>query len=313
MKKTGEKMIIVPINESDYELFINNDQIFRAYITEWIASYPELFPSTIKEGYYLIGYLYPNTKVPIGRRRIRLLSSGTDYTIHPCFIYPYLGESTLFLSKALSLRKYNVPYSAIAFHYGKDAMFWYRLEMSLARNNLVGTTIKRKETLPQHLLVDEHHCYLLGKKIYICTVIAPHCFLGSTISTSADFEGFYQAYRKFKQEMNVLHPTHKLLTINVDGYHSTTKSMKELFPNTTLIPCFLHGFLKIRKWANKSYDAYSQLIFDKVWHCYQAKNKLSFLQRMTHLEKWTRKIVPESNFKNAILKLCQKKRICFKL
>ncbi len=31
-----------------------------------------------------------------------------------------------------------------------DAMYWYRAEMSLARNNIVGTTLKSLDRMPEN-------------------------------------------------------------------------------------------------------------------------------------------------------------------
>jgi hypothetical protein len=35
-------------------------------------------------------------------------------------------------------------------------MYWYRLEVALGHNSVVGTTVRRAD-LPRHLLADEHH------------------------------------------------------------------------------------------------------------------------------------------------------------
>ena len=35
-------------------------------------------------------------------------------------------------------------------------MYWYRLEQSLGRFNIVGTTVKGPDSLPQDLLADEN-------------------------------------------------------------------------------------------------------------------------------------------------------------
>ncbi|SMD13140.1 hypothetical protein SAMN02746065_1468 [Desulfocicer vacuolatum DSM 3385] len=40
-------------------------------------------------------------------------------------------------------------------------MFWYRLEASLGRNSLLGTTIKSAALLPRHLSADGKHTRLL--------------------------------------------------------------------------------------------------------------------------------------------------------
>ena len=59
----------------------------------------------------------------------------------------------------------------------------------------------------------------------------------------------------------------------------------------------------------KAYDLYFEQVASRVWHCYYAENKRSFAQRIAHLERWTKQIVPNSPFKKAILNLCKKKRI----
>ena len=56
----------------------------------------------------------------------------------------------------LFLRKFGVPFWALVRVFGGDPMRWYRLEVGLGRNSLVGTTVRRTE-LPEHLLADEHH------------------------------------------------------------------------------------------------------------------------------------------------------------
>ena len=36
-------------------------------------------------------------------------------------------------------------------------MYWHRLECSLGRSSLVGTTVKAADRLPRHLVADEKH------------------------------------------------------------------------------------------------------------------------------------------------------------
>jgi hypothetical protein len=43
-------------------------------------------------------------------------------------------------------------------------MYWYRIEQSLGRNSIVGTTIRNPEDIPEHLAADEKHTRILGDK-----------------------------------------------------------------------------------------------------------------------------------------------------
>ncbi len=57
----------------------------------------------------------------------------------------------------LFLRKFTVPYWALAHCYGKDAMNWWRLETALGRHSLVATAIKNAALLPDHIGCDAKH------------------------------------------------------------------------------------------------------------------------------------------------------------
>ena len=46
------------------------------------------------------------------------------------------------------LLSYGVPYHVVAVCSGRNAMFWYRLERSLGRNSVVGTTVRDPEPCP---------------------------------------------------------------------------------------------------------------------------------------------------------------------
>jgi hypothetical protein len=55
------------------------------------------------------------------------------------------------IEKAIFLRKFGVPFWAISYVFGKNAMSWYRKEKALGRNSIVGTTIKEPENIPKHI------------------------------------------------------------------------------------------------------------------------------------------------------------------
>ena len=67
-------------------------------------------------------------------------------------------------------------------------MYWYRLEVSLGRNGIVGTTV-RQEEVPEHLLADEHHQTLDGNKVYVATTVAEGCCLGASININRPISG----------------------------------------------------------------------------------------------------------------------------
>ena len=58
-------------------------------------------------------------------------------------------------SKKPSICASGVPFDALAYVFGRDAMFWYRAWLAFGRPSLVGTTVKEPQTLPRALVADE--------------------------------------------------------------------------------------------------------------------------------------------------------------
>lgn len=199
---------------------------------------------------------------------------------------PYMTGFTNEIEKALFLRKFAVLFCALSYCYGKNAMYWYRLEASLGRNSLVGTTIKSADKLPQHLAADEKHSRILGNKIYIATTAGNNCILGACLSESASKEKLEEAYSVFKEETGFVNPEYKPDTVNTDGWIPTQKAWGSIFPKIAVIACFLHIYIGIRDRSKKKYKDVFNTVSSKLWDCYRAKSKASFSQRVRRLYKW---------------------------
>ena len=168
-------------------------------------------------------------------------------------------------------------------------MYWYRLENSIGRNSIVGTTVKDPEKLPWHLSADEKHTHLLGEKAYIPTVVGDGCILGVSVTESAGQEDLEKAYDVFKQEATNLQPDYSPETMNTDGWRATINALKSLFPCSVLIACFLHIFISIRDRSRKKFKEIFKEAASKLWDCYKAKTKASFSQRVRRLHEWALK------------------------
>ncbi len=49
------------------------------------------------------------------------------------------------------LRQFGVPFEALAYVFGRNAMYWYPIYLSLGRASIVVATIKDAQKLPQHI------------------------------------------------------------------------------------------------------------------------------------------------------------------
>ena len=279
-------MICVPFSKKEYTNGnVNDPSRFRVLLNDKIERYPELFPPKISEG-YLMKDTYCSKKMKIAIRRIDI--SGTSYTVRPSFIMPYMVGMVDDTEKALFLRKFNVPFWALSYVFGRDCNYWYRIEQSLGRNSLVGTTIKDPQDLPQHLVADEKHTWILGNKVYVATTVGNGCIFGASIAKDAGEEALANAYGIYKEEAQFIKPDYTPETVNTDGWISTQKAWKRIFPYILLINCFLHVFIKIRDRSKKKFKDIYQQIATKLWDCYYALNKASFSQRIRRLYEWAK-------------------------
>ena len=153
--KKGYRTIRLPLTESEYDRFLTDRSYAKARLEELYEEYAELFPEAFPWGYAFCGYTEPSIKQQLLCRRIRLEQGCTVFTIAPAFVMPYMTGRTQDVDHALFLRRFHVPCWAIAHVFGRDAMYWYRLEQGLGRLSLVGTTVKNPERLPKDLVADE--------------------------------------------------------------------------------------------------------------------------------------------------------------
>ena len=131
-------------------------------------------------------------------------------------------------------------------------MSWYRLEQSLGRNSVVGTTVRDPDALPRHLAADEHHAQLRGEDAYVAMTAGGGCVLGMALSNTANEVDLTAAYGRFRDEAAAVSAEYAPETVNTDGWKATQAAWRTLFPKVVVILCFLHGFLKIRDRCRKA-------------------------------------------------------------
>ena len=266
--------------QAQYYIIIQHPIQFRMIVDMAIKEYPELFPAKISSGYKMKDIRF-SKKMKLKTRRIGI--ADVSYTIRPSFVMPYMTGFVKDVEKPLFLRKFAVPFWALSYCFGKNPMFWYRLEASIGRHSLLGTTIKSAEKLPQHLSADEKHTRLLGEKTYIATTAGSGCILGANVSESASGEDLQKAYSVFKEEAACVNPEYQPDTVNTDGWLPTQNAWKKLFPGIAVLSCFLHIFIGIRDRSGKKYNEHFLDVATRLWDCFKAESKGSFSQRVRRL------------------------------
>jgi hypothetical protein len=279
----GHKHICVPFeSEAHYQRCVGDVAKYREYLTQLSAQHPELFPQAIGGG-YTFHDTYRSRKQGVVLRRIKLKASGAVFTLRPSFVLPYLTARSEEVEKALFLRQWGVPFWALAVVFGRDAMFWYRAWLSFGRPNLVGTTVKRAETMPQDVVADEKITWLAGAEVVVPTTVGGGCVLGISVAAAATSDSLGEAYGEFVTEAQEVFPDYQARSVCTDGFKPTRDAWRRLFPQLTLVLCFLHSILKIKE---RCRGALRRQVLDRTWHAYQAATKGQFAQRLRRLAEW---------------------------
>jgi hypothetical protein len=127
-------------------------------VEDLLGHHPELFPKAMTQGFTLCGMLPPSRKLAgVRLRRLRVTEADEnghattrDSFLRPSFVLPYRCGTVDDVEKGMLLLSYDVPYHVVQYCFGRNALFWYRLERALGRNSLVGTTVRDPDALPPH-------------------------------------------------------------------------------------------------------------------------------------------------------------------
>jgi hypothetical protein len=248
----ANKTIVLPFDKPLYATVLEDSAAYKAYVSSWIETHPELFPDTIETGWSLHGFTRPSAKFEgLRQRRILTHADGEVWQIRPAFVMPYMTCATATAEKILLLAKW-APDWALAQAFEQDEGLVYRLRVHFGRYSLVGTTIKSSVTLPSHVAADEKHSYLTGERISLPTTVGHHCFLGIGVSLGAGEAELTDGYRQFQEEAQHVAEGYQPETVNTDGWQATINAWKTLFPTICVIQCFLHAVLSIKRVASKA-------------------------------------------------------------
>ena len=300
--------ICLPITEDEYRQIMGSWTKVREWLERCHRDMPELFPGGFDQGFRQKDFRI-SKKTSLRLWRLTLTRSRRFYSIRPSFVTPYLSARTDDVEKGLFLRKFGVPYWALAYVFGRSRMGWYRLEASLGRNSVVGTTVRHGK-VPEHLVADEHHQTCNGEKVYLATTVGGGCCLGVAVATNASTAALTEAYSVFRDEAKNVKPNYKPKTVNTDGWKGTIAAWLNLFTTIVLLRCFLHGWLKIRDRA-KHLERFLEL-GELVWNAYDAVNIATFRRRLRALQKWALAHLQPGIVRDEVLDLCNKEDLWVK-
>lgn len=300
----SKKHISLPFDsESHYLDCLSDISLFRSFLATLFDPHPELFPQHFDQG-FTFQDAYLSKKLILKVRRIKLKASGEVFYLRPSFLFPYMISHTDEIEKPLYLRQWGVPFDALAYVFGRDAMFWYRAWIRLDQSNLVGTTVKSTEAMPLDLIADEKITWVYGKEVSLPTTVGGGCFLGITAVEKDDTEGLLSGYGEFKQETQEVFARYQPRSICTDGWKATREAWRLLYPKIVMLLCYLHSVLKI---SERCRGDKRREVLRRVWEVYKNDNKQIFSQRVRRLKEWSMEKM-EGAALEMVMKLCKRRK-----
>jgi hypothetical protein len=96
-----------------------------------------------------------------------------------------------------------------------------------------------------YFLADEKHSRCLTDKVYLPTIVCGRVLWHLGYTTEASTAAFTQSYGECQRVASQQEPSYRVRGILTDGFDSTTKSLRTLFPGVRLGYCLRHALNKL--------------------------------------------------------------------
>jgi hypothetical protein len=173
--------------------------------------------------------------------RIQCTMCKAVFTVLPHFVLRYRSmrpdvarNALLAMHGGLSLER-----CAVIGHISPMAL--YRLVCALGQQSVVTVLTRCGLVLPIYFLADEKHSHCLTNKVYLPTIVRGRVIWHLGYTKEASAVAFTQSYQEFQRAAVDQEPTYRVRGILTDGFDSTTKSMRMLFPGAHLGNCLRHA------------------------------------------------------------------------
>jgi transposase-like protein len=127
------------------------------------------------------------------------------------------------------------------------------------------------------------------------------CVLGISVAAGADSDSLTAAYGEFAAEAKEVFAAYRVRSVCTDGFQATRDAWRRLFPQLTLVLCYLHSILKIKE---RCRGALRRQVLNRAWWVYQAVTKGQFVQRLRRLSEWARGTL-EGGVAEMVSKVCR--------
>jgi hypothetical protein len=179
--------------------------------------------------------------------RLQCTMCRAVFTVLPHFVLRYRQMRSEVARDALLATHGGLSLERCAVLYHISPMALYRLVCAFGHHSLVTVLTRCGLPLPVYFLADEKHSHCLTDKVYLPTIVCGRVLWHLGYTTEASATAFTQSYQAFQRAAVDQEPSYRVKGVLTDGFDSTTKSLRTLFPGARLGTCLRHALLKLPK------------------------------------------------------------------
>ena len=179
--------------------------------------------------------------------RIQCTTCKAVFTVLPHFVLRYRSMRPDVARDALLATHGGLSLELCAVISHISPMALYRLVCALGHQGLVTVLTRCGLPLPVYFLADEKHSHCLTDKVYLPTVVRGRVLWHLGYTENARAAAFTKSYQEFQRAACQQEPSYRVRGVLTDGFDSTTKSLRTLFPGARLGLCLRHALLKLPK------------------------------------------------------------------
>jgi hypothetical protein len=177
--------------------------------------------------------------------RIQCTTCKAVFTVLPHFILRSRQMQPKVARDALLATHGGLSLELCAVLYHISPMALYRLVCAFGHHSRVTVLTRCGLPLPVYFLADEKHSHYLTEKVYLPTIVCGRVIWHLGYTEEASAAAFTQSYQEFQRMASQQEPSYQVKGVLIDGFDSTSKSMRMLFPRARLGNCLRHALNKL--------------------------------------------------------------------
>jgi hypothetical protein len=179
--------------------------------------------------------------------RVQCTTCKAVFTVLPHFALRYCQMPPAVARDALLATHGGLSLERCAVLYHISPMALYRLVCALGQHSLVKVLTRCGLALPIYVLADEKHSRCLTEKVYLPTIVRGRVLWHLGYTEEASAVALTQSYGVFQRAASQQEPSYRVKGVLTDGFDSTTKSLRTLFPGVRVGNCLRHAITKLPK------------------------------------------------------------------